>query len=222
MEIRKYDLNKYPFQEIIADLLETSDLSSLSPGKIPMDENNSIYKNTEATVFHQKLYQKLNSSEGEQFYELYRDFIYNEIKPMYDSPIYYQRKPSHRIHYPQVPGQLRLHRDSDYGHNPAEINFWLPMTKTYGENSIWLAKDKDSDDMAAVEMELGEYLIFDGANVKHGAVKNTTGETRVSFDFRIIPAREFEKEFGHAGANMGNSENGNPVMANARIFERCD
>lgn len=39
-------------------------------------------------------------------------------------------------------------------------------------------------------MKYGEFLIFDGI-LKHGNVINRGGSTRLSFDFRVIPASSY-------------------------------
>ena len=39
----------------------------------------------------------------------------------------------------------------------------------------------------AVGLDVGEYLVFDGANRLHGTMSNEEGYTRVSFDFRLLP-----------------------------------
>jgi hypothetical protein len=220
MTINNYSIQEYPFNKIISQLIGYEDLCNLSAGEIEMDPTNSIYKNTETTKHHQRLYQKLQSTEGDEFYKLYNHFIKEIVRPQYDEAIYFQKKPSHRIHYPEVPGQTRIHRDSDYGHNPAEINYWVPLTDAYGDNSIRL--EQENGELVPIKIDLGQYLIFDGANKYHGAVKNSTPDCRVSFDFRIIPAKDYEKELEQIRATTENKDNSNPVMANARIFERCD
>jgi ectoine hydroxylase-related dioxygenase (phytanoyl-CoA dioxygenase family) len=38
---------------------------------------------------------------------------------------------------------------------------------------------------------VGDVLVFDGVNLRHGNVPNETGLTRVSFDFHVIPVVKF-------------------------------
>lgn len=51
----------------------------------------------------------------------------------YSFNILYQRVPSLRIHIAGSDCHKRSHRDLEYGHQPGEINFWLPLTDTSGE-----------------------------------------------------------------------------------------
>jgi len=39
---------------------------------------------------------------------------------------------------------------------------------------------------------IGEFVKWDGANLKHGNKINDTGNTRVSFDFRVMPISKYE------------------------------
>ncbi len=89
-----------------------------------------------------------------------------------------------------LPGNVAVgswHKDKDFGHDPNEINFWMPFTEAFNTNTIWLETEEDKGDFEAIKVENGEMLVFDGANLKHGNKTNDTGKTRVSVDFRIIP-----------------------------------
>ena len=39
---------------------------------------------------------------------------------------------------------------------------------------------------------VGEFVKWDGANLKHGNKINDTGNTRVSFDFRVMPLSKYK------------------------------
>ncbi len=189
IEIHRYDLRTYNFPKIISDLIDMGDLDEITAefeGERPEDDS-SIYKNMERSKAYSRMYSALASEEGLKFYETFDRFIRDIIRPHYRDSIYYQKKPTHRILYADVSGVSRFHRDRDYGHNVEEINFFVPLTKAFGTNTLWLESADGKEDFKPMELIPGEFLRFDGANLKHGAKVNTTGKTRVSFDFRILP-----------------------------------
>lgn len=106
-------------------------------------------------------------------------------------PIVYQRVPTFRVCFPGNVGVGEYHRDRDYNHGPDEINFWLPLTDVYAENSVWIETAEGREDFEPTPMSFGNVLIFDGANLKHGNSGGDCGRTRVSFDFRVVPRRLF-------------------------------
>ena len=48
------------------------------------------------------------------------------------------------------------------------------------------------EDFAPVELSYGELAIFDGARCSHFTVANTSDRTRVSLDFRVVPACAYD------------------------------
>lgn len=188
IEIYDYDLKKFNFTDILKNMLEVNDLTKINSGldftKLPLE--NSLYKNMEQSELYKRLYKNLKINGG-NFYETYRLFIQEVIYPLFKEPIYYQVRPTHRIHFIDGRGQLRFHRDSDYGHYEEEINFLVPQTPVYGTNSIYLESSPGEKDFKAIKMSAGQFLKFKGTKLEHGARVNLTDESRVSFDFRIIP-----------------------------------
>jgi hypothetical protein len=189
MEIVTYDVEKYNFPKIIFDFLDMGNLDALSPefDRQPSGSNDSLYKNMERTKAYSQLYEALSSEGGKRFYDAYQAFIEDVIKPRYGDTLYYQEKPTHRILYADAPGVSRFHRDRDYGHDPREINFFVPQTATFDTNTLWIESEEGKEDFRPIVLNPGQFLRFDGANLMHGAKENRTGKTRVSFDFRILP-----------------------------------
>jgi len=187
-KIFNYKLEAYNFTKIIQEFLGVEDLSEIAiDDKKAVEEGNSLYKNMEQTEYYKKLYQALNSEKGAVFYETYRKFIQEVIRPQYDEPILFQEKPTHRILFKNAEGVSRFHRDSDYGHNEVEINYILPQTPAFDTNTLWIESEVGKEDFTPVEMEPGQVARFKGVSLMHGAKNNKTRKTRVSFDFRVIP-----------------------------------
>ena len=70
----------------------------------------------------------------------YVDFVREVVLPNLADPngILFQRRPTFRCHLAgggQPTG--RPHCDSEYGHQRGELNFWLPLTRVSGSNSLY-------------------------------------------------------------------------------------
>jgi len=188
-EIFNYKLEEFNFTKIIQDFLEVEDLSKIAMGTNheTISDGNSLYKNMEQTEHYKKLYEALDSEKGAIFYKTYRKFIQQIIRPQYDEPILFQEKPTHRILFKNGGGISRFHRDSDYGHNKAEINYFLPQTPAFDTNTLWIESEVGKKDFEPIILKPGQVVRFKGVNLMHGAKINQTQKTRVSFDFRVIP-----------------------------------
>ena len=222
-EILDYDLEKYNFPEIIADFLNTDSLDML---QIDAENHNSesmasLYKNMERTKAYEDLYRSLNSDEGKRFYDTYFRFIEEVIRPAYDEAIYYQSKPTHRILYLNSEGISRFHRDKDYGHKTYEINHFVPQTEAFGTNTIWIESQEGKEDFKPMELKPGQFARFDGPNLMHGAKTNTTGKTRISFDFRIMKSSDLSSSENsiQADATYGLQKE---LSRNAHRFKICE
>ena len=215
-----YDSDTYNFHDLISGYLGREDLSQLRSEYATADDRsgNSLYKNMEQSPLFQRMYAGLRGPEGAAFYDLYARFIREVIRPQYDEPIYYQSKPSHRILFADTPGQSRFHRDGDYGHDPGEVNYLVVQAPARGNNAMWIESEVGREDYRPLELEVGQYGRFKGVELSHGAMLNDTGRSRVSFDFRVIPASVAPERY-RAGAGAGAS--GNPVRDNALRFSLC-
>ena len=185
--IYRYDTVEFPFKSIIdnhfrkhlkvasEDLHKLEDRSLFPAGIVtPGTDNNTALHDILYTVF-----------DGDSFLPTYRRFVQFLQRPIGQSLIF-QRKPTFRIH---LPGNLSVgdyHRDSDYGHPLEEINIWVPVTQAKNTATIWIESECGKNDFHPVELNNGEFLIFDSA-LRHGNEINSEGYTRVSMDFRVIP-----------------------------------
>jgi ectoine hydroxylase-related dioxygenase (phytanoyl-CoA dioxygenase family) len=80
------------------------------------------------------------------------------------------------------------------------MNFYLPFTKAYGTNTIWVESEEDKKDFSDMKTEYGECIRWDGANLTHGNKQNLTNTTRISVDFRVIPYSRY-KPSNHGSIN---------------------
>ena len=176
MEKLKYNIDDFPFKEIVGDWFKV-DLDRLHEEK---NYKHFTRKTDQQTHWHELYYKKVRESKEWEW--TYKWFV-KEIKKLRwnNEPIVYQTIPTFRIQFPNNIGVGEWHRDIDYREEgwPEELNYYLPVTEPKGSSTIQLEGNRSLD------TEYGEYWEWDGLNIKHGNVENTTGKTRVSFDFRI-------------------------------------
>ena len=91
------------------------------------------------------------------------------------------------------PGTLAgLHTDMEYGHPLGERNFFLPINlNTRDTNSLYVEGDAMRGDFEPFQLEYGEMMLWNGNSCRHCSPRNISNETRISFDFRVIPGSEW-------------------------------
>jgi len=198
-----YDISKYRFIELLERLFVCTDLSqthTVLPNHITYSStfNN---KNDNRTWFHEKFYHKINNY-WKEFDEQYFTFVKKEISPHFKDEIIFQSNPTFRIHMPnnvavgkgdQTAG---FHRDSDpgYNHPLAEFNIFLPLTKAFKSNTIWVESETGKEDYSPMEASPGEYYLWKGTQLSHGNKVNTTNSSRISFVFRVLQKTDYKPE----------------------------
>jgi hypothetical protein len=132
-----------------------------------------------------------------------------------------QRTPTFRVffpHAPGYPGATSYHHDIMLGHNPREVNVFVPLVACEGSRSLLLAElpeslallreydwdfaafGRDTQDdadlgercarlCAPLRVDVGDIVVFDSRCV-HAGPPNRTERTRVTFDTRVLPAAE--------------------------------
>ena len=202
METHKicYDVEQYPFHELVKKHFgwkrNLKHLHEWSDKETPLFKE---LKYDQSTEFHKKFYQIY--TESTEFLDLYLSFLKDVVQPHYNESLVYQAKPSFRIHLPNNVAVGEWHKDSDYSHQRSEINWWLPFTDAFSNNTIWCESEEDKGDFKSLEVKHGEVLIFGGAYLRHGNKANDTGVSRVSVDFRVIPYSKYQ-ELESTSSNM--------------------
>ena len=180
----QYDPQEFPFSKIVGNIFDCHNLMLLHQ---QTEHHYDIAEpgSDQGTEFHKQFYQ----SCADLFLPIYKNFIKEKAGP-FASPneeFLYQRIPTFRVQLPdnKAVGGIS-HRDKDYNHPPEEINFLVPLTSMIGSNSLFVESAEGLRDFRVLELHPGQLLIFNGANLEHGNLPNTSGWTRVSFDFRIL------------------------------------
>merc|ERR1712060_1012636 len=129
----------------------------------------------------------------------YRRFVREIVAPLIGDPlgVAFQCPPTLRCQLPSSHALGHRHRDDMYeGHQGEEINFWLPLTHVWGNNSLHVESTPGAGDFRALELAYGEFFRFHGGQCEHFTMANDTGVSRVSLDFRVIPRSVWKDKFG--------------------------
>ena len=187
----KYDINKYDFRNIISNWFGDVNLSKLH--KIKQYEHFER-ENDQSTIWHKKYYECIRTEKS--FDKVYMKFLEDVIKPRYNEEIVYQKIPTFRVHLPGNIAVGEFHKDKYYrnvewAEKVRETNYYIPLTKAYGTNTIWAETEEDRGDYKSFDSDYGESIEWNASNLTHGNKDNVTTNTRVSFDFRIIPKSRY-------------------------------
>lgn len=180
-----FDTKKFPFKEIVKKILNVDSLENLHLlEKYELLER----EKDQSTIWHKSYYQKFEN----EFNATYKNLI-GFIKKCFNyDEIIYQKIPTFRVQL--ADGNVAVgewHKDKTYNHGVSEVNFWMPFVDTNSYNSVWAESEEDKQDYKPYEVKYGEILVFNGANLNHGNVKNISSETRVSVDFRLVDPKKF-------------------------------
>ncbi|MCR9245689.1 MAG: hypothetical protein NXI31_11710 [bacterium] len=154
-------------------------------------------------------------------YELHARFHEEVVAPALGlGPLHHQNVPTFRVFFPDAPGypgRTSFHNDIMIGHNPREVNVFVPLVECRGTRSLLMASLADSLDLLGdyaadlarfgrdtqldedtiarceaicrpLEVGVGDLVVFD-SRCLHAGPHNTTPLTRVTFDSRVLPAR---------------------------------
>ena len=216
--IVEYDTTRYPFRRIVLRALEIPVPDDSAEGPIlevlRAEEDRREFRSGSgfrgsSTPWIQRWYRDKTSAAVKEahadFHAVYHDFLRQVVLPTVKDPqgILFQRDPTFRCHVAGGGAPTgRLHCDADYGHQLCELNFWLPLTRVHGSNSLYAESTPGRGDYSAFELGYGGVQRFWGAACRHYTVANTSDITRVSFDFRVVPRschRPDESKFAIGG-----------------------
>ena len=127
---------------------------------------------------------------------IYRKFLKEVIAPLAGRSLRCQCPPTMRVVMPSRQPSIGPHTDSEFdNHVSAEINFWVPLTRVWGNNTLWVESEPGLKDFHPVECNYGQIFRFNGNRCTHFTTVNDTDATRVSFDFRAIPLSEYRFDY---------------------------
>ena len=193
MKIINYDTEKYNFLDLVSELYDC-DLTVLD--SIDKKDNLALGMDTH-TPFHKTFYERIDNGWPE-FEKLYREFVREVLFPRFeDDTLLFQTLPNIRFQRPRAKAVYLWHcdGDQDHCHPPGEINIFLPLTKCKESNTMWVESIPGLGDFQPLVMDYGQFFIGYLNRCRHGNKINETSDTRVSFDFRVVPGFAYDESF---------------------------
>jgi hypothetical protein len=197
-----YDTTIHNFYTPIQTILGCTDYSLEN---IHLKYDNPIekttFENDTDTDFHRMYYK---SSKYQNIVLIYKTFINEVILPIFKEDLIVQKEPSFRIHLPNNSALgkrkdqsdseiIGMHCDGDYNHPAEEINFMISITGQHDTNSCYIESQPNKGDFFPLKIEKGQFISFYGNQCRHYNMLNKENETRISFDFRVIPKRLYKE-----------------------------
>lgn len=181
-----YDTTRWDFRALVSDFFGTDELETLHlfPQFNPRITTD-LLPNYKTTKNSWAISKKLKEAVAPLAEQLFHDLLYDHISELLYPIQGYQPLASMRINFHGSKAVLCFHSDSEYGQTPEGVNLWLPVTKVWGTNSMYLESDVGRADFAPLQLEYGQACIFRGGELVHGTVDNDSGSTRISYDIRF-------------------------------------
>lgn len=151
-----------------------------------------------------------------EFNEEYLSFLKSNIISFFpgEEKLVIQKTPNLRISFPNLTAIgkkesdncnsdsiIGLHCDSDFGHHSSEINFIVPITEMFDTNSIYYEPSVESSVLVKnyenLKLKTDEMFKAYFNKLRHYNKINSTGVTRISFDFRVIPYSKYQENLDY-------------------------
>lgn len=202
----KFDVSEdFSFQYFLQSILGSISEHLQLNHQIDLDELHSYIKIDEVNQLRMAAYKSLNQDNTSihHYHKIFKDVLIDLI----GSELACQSKINLSIQMPQDPtSTLALHTDTISGQSKFEVVGWLPLTRAFQSNSMYIFSISDSIEMmnllpeyqelgmtalfndwkakaTFLELEPGEALLF-SSNLMHGNILNETFKTRISLNSR--------------------------------------
>ena len=192
----RYDINEYKFIDLVSNLYDCN-LNELHNSKEDRYELFTELGKDSHTVYHKMFYNKLDNG-WKEIQDEYNRFVNEVVLPYLGlNEALVQTFPTLRIQLPNNVAIVIKHFDSDelHKHPTGEINFIYALTDMFDTNTIHVEKMPRLEEYEPVLLKAGECISFNGNKCSHYNVVNTTGKTRVSWDFRVLPLNYYNSEY---------------------------
>lgn len=226
--VLRYDARVFDFRRIVGDTLAAAGLLDRRALAAHGDRLEILHELIAPE--HQQMDVSQQSGAARALYEmpaafhaLYRRLLDEVVGPRLGlGPVHFQLVPTFRVFFPRAPGYpgaTSFHTDLMIGHNPREVNVFVPLVQCEATRSLLLADLDESLDLLRpydhdfarfgrdtqqdpgliarcericrpLEVGVGDVVVFD-PRCLHAGPANRTDLTRVTFDARVLPAADF-------------------------------
>ena len=144
-----YDIEMYPFRDVVESWFEVESILPMAGlSKLHMQRQYEHFEreNDQSTIWHKCFYKKIR--ESSVFDSYYKAFLESKVKPRFNEEIVYQKIPTFRVHLPGNVSVGEFHKDKNYrdevwADKVNELNYYVPLTKAYGTNTVWVETEED-------------------------------------------------------------------------------
>ena len=202
-KVFSYTRSDYSFFERLQEIFNHK--TSLEEIYLLDIKNNIVTFENDTNLLFQRIY--YDSKHYDAFRNLYYSFIKNEIFKLFPEEEYLvlQKDPCLPVSNPNntalgikagdTNDKIGMHSDSDYNHPPEEINYILAITEMWESNSVYIESSYNSGIFNPIRLKWNEYIQFYGNKLRHYNMRNITGQSRVSLDFRVIPFSKYNANY---------------------------
>lgn len=225
--VLRYDAGRFPFRALVGDALASAGLLDRAALAARGDRLEHLHELIDGA--QQAMDRSQQSGAARALYEmpptfaaLHQRLLAEVVVPQLGlGPAHCQNTPTFRVffpHAPGYPGETTFHSDLMLGHNPREVNVFVPLVRCEATRSLLFAElddslalmrdidhdfarfgrdtQNDADLMARcqricrpLEVDVGDVVVFD-ARCVHAGPANHTSSTRVTFDTRLLPVAD--------------------------------
>lgn len=225
--VLRYDARQFDFCGLVGDTLAAAGM--LDRVALAARGNRLEYLHELVAAENQAMDSSQQSAAAKALYEmparfgaLYERLLAEIVVPQLGvGPAHFQRTPTFRVFFPNAPGypgETSYHSDIMIGHNPREVNVFVPLVRCEATRSLLFAElpeslellreydydfarfgsDTQNDPVLMercarmcqpLEVDVGDIVVFDSRCV-HAGPANKTPLTRVTFDARVMPVAD--------------------------------
>lgn len=223
----RYDPRRFDFRKLVGDALAAAGL---------LDRAALAARGDRLETLHELVASEQQVMDGSQqsgaaralyempaaFADLHERLLAEVVVPALGiGRAHFQRTPTFRVFFPNAPGYpgaTSFHNDIMIGHNPREVNVFIPLVQCEASRSLLLSELPASLDLLReydwdfaafglgtqedpalqqrlarlcqpLQVDVGDVVVFD-SRCLHAGPHNQTGLTRVTFDTRVLPVTE--------------------------------
>lgn len=195
-----YDTRRFNFRERVQSIFKIN-YSPEAIHRLCETAPQTTFDEDTKTFFQRTFY---SSAEYDSFRDLYYEFVRENIAPLFpgETALVVQKDPGFRVcpvgntalgirSGESVVGPIGMHTDGDYNHPPEEVNFILAITEMWETNSVYFESEPGKGDFAPLKLHWNQFIKIYANKLRHYNLLNTSGQSRVSLDFRIIPFSKY-------------------------------
>lgn len=181
-----FDVERWNLRAIVSDYFGTDALEDLhlDPRWNPHDPGLKLPSHM-ITRNSWEVSKDLRGAVIERSAPLLKSLVFDHIAGFVDGIRSCQELAMMRVNFHGSRAILRFHNDREYGQKPQTINVWIPVTRVYGSNSMYVESFPGQSDFTPVELDYGQAFMFYGTELLHGTLDNLSGGTRITYDFRF-------------------------------------